>query len=155
MWRNACQWASPYRGLVMHSLLPSLCPSKISLPNSRLASEMYYRADPRFAPSQWETALQSKAISHWLGTNLESALYYDTLDQNAMYTWMKWMSMQWTCVCNGRGYGSSIKIYSMTCWCQWAIKHGWAITAATTTTTTTRSLNTQLPAPTGLSALIG
>ena len=25
------------------------------------------RADPRLAPSQWETALQSNAVSHWLG----------------------------------------------------------------------------------------
>ena len=32
------------------------------------------RADSRLAPSQWETALQSNAISHWLGTNLESVL---------------------------------------------------------------------------------
>ena len=35
----------------------------------------YIRADSRFAPSQWETALQSNAVSHWLGANLESALY--------------------------------------------------------------------------------
>ena len=27
-----------------------------------------------FAPSQWETLLQSTAVSHWLGTNLSSAL---------------------------------------------------------------------------------
>ena len=33
-----------------------------------------YRADSKFAPSQWETSLQSNALSHWLGTNLESAL---------------------------------------------------------------------------------
>ena len=32
-----------------------------------------YRADSRFAPSQWETSLQSNAISHWLDTNLGSA----------------------------------------------------------------------------------
>ena len=32
------------------------------------------RADSRLAPSQWETASQSNAISHWLGANLESAL---------------------------------------------------------------------------------
>ena len=32
------------------------------------------RADSRFAPSQWETALQSNAVSHWLSTHLESAL---------------------------------------------------------------------------------
>ena len=29
---------------------------------------------PRFAPSQWETALQCKDVSHWLGANLESTL---------------------------------------------------------------------------------
>ena len=36
----------------------------------------HYRAVPRFAPSQWETSLQSMAVSHWLGANLESALHY-------------------------------------------------------------------------------
>ena len=34
----------------------------------------YHRADSRFAPSNWETSLQSNAVSHWLGANLESAL---------------------------------------------------------------------------------
>ena len=34
-----------------------------------------YRDDSRFAPIQWETSLQSNAISHWMGTNLESTLY--------------------------------------------------------------------------------
>ena len=39
-----------------------------------------YRTDSRFAPSQWETALQSNDFSHWLGANLESALetYFPT-----------------------------------------------------------------------------
>ena len=32
-------------------------------------------ADNRFASSQWETSLQSNAVSHWLGANLESALW--------------------------------------------------------------------------------
>ena len=32
---------------------------------------MYVRADSRFAPSQWETAL----LPHWLGASLKSALY--------------------------------------------------------------------------------
>ena len=32
------------------------------------------RADSRLAPSQWETLLQSNAVSHWLGAKLESAL---------------------------------------------------------------------------------
>ena len=39
-----------------------------------------FRADsrfaPRFAPSQWETLLQSNGVSHWLGVNLESALRF-------------------------------------------------------------------------------
>ena len=34
----------------------------------------YHRADSRFVPSQWEAALQSNAVSHWLGASLESAL---------------------------------------------------------------------------------
>ena len=33
-----------------------------------------YRADSWLAPSQWETSLQSNAVSHWLGANLESDL---------------------------------------------------------------------------------
>ena len=32
-------------------------------------------ADSRLAPSQWETSLQSNVVSHWLGANLESALW--------------------------------------------------------------------------------
>ena len=32
------------------------------------------RADSRFVPSQWEMALLCNDVSHWLGTNLESAL---------------------------------------------------------------------------------
>ena len=28
------------------------------------------RVDSRFAPSEWETSLQSNAVSHWLGANL-------------------------------------------------------------------------------------
>ena len=35
-----------------------------------------YQADYRLVPSEWETALQSNAVSHWLGANLESALHY-------------------------------------------------------------------------------
>ena len=41
-----------------------------------LYGAFYYlnqRADSRFAPSQWEMALLCNDVSHWLGTNLESA----------------------------------------------------------------------------------
>ena len=31
-------------------------------------------ADSRLATSQWEMSLQSNAVSHWLGANLESVL---------------------------------------------------------------------------------
>ena len=44
-------------------------------PSSRTTSrhfESEYRADSRFAPSQWETALLCNDVSHWLGANLES-----------------------------------------------------------------------------------
>ena len=39
------------------------------------------RDDFRFAPSQWDTSLQSNAVSHWLGANLESA-------SNAVSHWL-------------------------------------------------------------------
>ena len=35
----------------------------------------FSRADSRFAPSQWETALLCNTVFHWLGASLESALY--------------------------------------------------------------------------------
>ena len=45
---------------------------------------LFYRSDSRFAPSQWETSLQSNTVSHWLGANLESALVsYQTLNEAA------------------------------------------------------------------------
>ena len=44
------------------------------------------RADHRFAPSQWDTSLQSNTISHWLGTNLESALCIPPWDSHSAGT---------------------------------------------------------------------
>ena len=32
--------------------------------------DMWYRADSRFAPNQWETALLGNDVPHWLGTSL-------------------------------------------------------------------------------------
>ena len=40
-----------------------------------LHHNVWYRAGSRFAPSQWETALLCIDVSHWLCTNLESALW--------------------------------------------------------------------------------
>ena len=36
-----------------------------------------YRADSRFAPSQWEMALLCNDVSHWLGASIESPLCYE------------------------------------------------------------------------------
>ena len=35
-----------------------------------------FRADSRFAPSQWGTALLCNDVSHWLGASLESAISF-------------------------------------------------------------------------------
>ena len=43
------------------------------LPGKNLLFDKY-QGDFRFAPSQWETSLQSNAVSHWVDVNLESAL---------------------------------------------------------------------------------
>ena len=40
----------------------------------KLVNFIWCKTDSRFAPSQWETSLQSNAVSHWLGANQESAL---------------------------------------------------------------------------------
>ena len=50
-----------------------------------------YSADSRFAPSQWETALLCNDVSHWLGTNLESALYmsYSCVSLHRLTHWCK------------------------------------------------------------------
>ena len=43
----------------------------------------FIRADSSLAPSQWQTSLQSNAVSHWLGANLESCLSLnDTLKES-------------------------------------------------------------------------
>ena len=55
-----------------------------------------FRANSRFAPSQWETALLCNNITHWLGASLESALKFhvsievslDTLYVYTLYIYM-------------------------------------------------------------------
>ena len=49
---------------------------------------VYDRAESRFAPIQWETPLLCNDVPHWLGTNLESALYAI----HPMYTWSWWFA---------------------------------------------------------------
>ena len=61
-------------------------------------SERHCRAHSMLAPSQWETSLQSNAVSHWLGANLESALH-----RIGVPAWM-WFSQRFNTlfVCFGR-----------------------------------------------------
>ena len=47
--------------------------------------DILYRADSRLASCQWETSLQSNAVSHWLGANLESALLYTPMLETEFY----------------------------------------------------------------------
>ena len=55
------------------------------------------RADHKFAPSQWETALQSNDVSHWLGANLESALCIIVSDSvPEYYLYSCWLTANWT-----------------------------------------------------------
>ena len=55
------------------------------------------RADSRLAPCQWETSLQSNAVSHWIGANLDSARadsglapsqWETSLQSNAVSHWL-------------------------------------------------------------------
>ena len=50
------------------------CHWLIGLRQRQIAIVIQNRACVGFAPSQWETSLQSNAVSHWLGANLESAM---------------------------------------------------------------------------------
>ena len=47
-----------------------------------LLNVILYRADSRFAPSQWETALLCNDVSRWLGASLKSARIYAFPFQN-------------------------------------------------------------------------
>ena len=53
----------------------------------------YHRVDSQLAPSQWEMVLLYNNVSHWLGTNLESALisYQFWLLESQSKASTKWM----------------------------------------------------------------
>ena len=60
---------------------------------------LVYRADSRFAPSQWETALLCNDVSHWLGARVESALNTWILHFAPSGVWVPYYSsrLTWTC----------------------------------------------------------
>ena len=59
-----------------HTLRPQAHKAIVPIPGSHEDHLQYciHRTDSRLAPSQWETSLQSNAVSHWLGASLESVL---------------------------------------------------------------------------------
>ena len=74
IWTNDGQiWLCIYASLGISELKSwTYCLKNISL--FAEVSMWIYKADYRFAPSQWETALLCNDFSHWLGANLESVL---------------------------------------------------------------------------------
>ena len=59
-----------------------------------------HRAYSGLAPSQWETSLQSNAVSHWLGAILESALNHYKIVAPSAFPWLQGQSS--TCLkCRG------------------------------------------------------
>ena len=72
----------------------------------------YIRADFRFAPSQWETSLQSNAVSHWIGSNLESTLIMVPSDRIAKNKKGIWVSIFYPARLNGIKPGINTCRYS-------------------------------------------
>ena len=58
----------------------------------------WFRTDSRSAPSQWETSLLCNDVSHWLGTNLESALLIDYRLSYILGTLTHWGRVTHICV---------------------------------------------------------
>ena len=65
-----------------------------------LSPLLYCRADSTFAPSQWEPALLCDDASHWLGANMESALYCN------LYFWPRVKNM----LCLGHQLGTFVRL---------------------------------------------
>ena len=51
------------------------------------AGDTIFRADFRFASSQWETALLCNDVSHWVGANLKPALILNEVLHRALPLW--------------------------------------------------------------------
>ena len=73
--------------------------NKLFLRSINKDAHLAHRADSRLAPNQWETSLQSNAVSHWLGANLESALSTHFLQCPVKYiilTLLLWSYIEYT-----------------------------------------------------------
>ena len=74
-WVHLCWARANYDITTYHDITRVSRPCRSHLFDRPIGYISTYRADSRFAPSQWEMALLCNDISHWLGANLESALY--------------------------------------------------------------------------------
>ena len=74
----------------------------------------YFRADSRFVPSQWETALFCYDVSHWLVANLESALYVSHLDMSRPYLVLCVKFVEW--YINADGIVLNVNIVISSCY---------------------------------------
>ena len=59
--------------------------SKITIELEDFPLQSNNRTDFRLAPSQWQTSLQNNPVSHWLGANIESALFSGSVIWRAPY----------------------------------------------------------------------
>ena len=81
-----------------------------------------FRADSKFAPSQWEMALLCNDVSHWLGANLESALpFYGDVWCQMAWGPLLCFGHQW---CGGQLYDVVISSHNSTL--GMACQSGWA-----------------------------
>ena len=88
---------------MVHGLLLIPClqmPWLLQLPGHQQLGELttgwiIFRADSRFAPSQWEMSLQRNAASHRLSTNLESALILNKHKSFFAIQWCWYMLNPW------------------------------------------------------------
>ena len=64
-----------FTGHLLDEALSQACHLHCGVLSFTSSRNTYFRADSRFAPSQWETALLCNDVSHWLGARLASALY--------------------------------------------------------------------------------
>ena len=72
MWHKPCRTFHPWCPCIKTRCLCAMVSADTEVTD--LGSVYIRRADSRFVPSQWETALLCNDVYHWLGASIESAL---------------------------------------------------------------------------------
>ena len=68
--RAWCYCRIPGKLVAPHEHFNSFTPGRCGSNFKKFSISYRIRVDSRLAPSQWETSLQSNAVSHWLSANL-------------------------------------------------------------------------------------